>query len=105
MRAAETQWTLSDFRPGLSPRALGITALIAGVVAFGAVAIGSSSWILLGAALTVWSLCGWAIYFRPNPGTRLRAALGTVMFLSAAVAALLTLSGLYLLALGPSWIL
>lgn len=88
-----------------SPRMLGAIALVDGIFALTVVALGSSSWILLGIAVVVWILCGWAIYFRPRPRQPLIAALGSVLLWSAALVALAVLSGVYLLALGPSWIL
>lgn len=90
---------------GPSPRTLGIIALVDGIFALALVVSGSSSWILLGTLLVVWIVCGWAIYFRPRPRQPLIAALGSVMLWSAALAALTVLAGVYLLALGPSWIL
>ena len=87
------------------PRALGSIALIDGLIAFTAVALGSASWILLGVATVVWIVCGWAIHFRPRPRQPLVAALGSVLLWSAALATLVVLTGVYLLALGPSWIL
>lgn len=84
---------------------LGAIALVDGIFALTVVALGSSSWILLGIAVVVWILCGWAIYFRPRPRQPLIAALGSVLLWSAALVALAVLSGVYLLALGPSWIL
>jgi hypothetical protein len=59
----------------------------------------------MGIALIVWIMCGWSIYFRPPPAQRLVAVLGTLLLVSAGIAALAVLSGLYLLVLGPSWIL
>lgn len=105
MKEAELQVPLTVSPAALSPRTLGTIALTVGLVALAAVAAGSSSWILLAAALAVWSLCGWAIYFRRGPQDPITATLGFVLLLSAAVAALIALSGLYLGALGPSWIL
>ncbi len=104
--AAKTPFPVSTEPPrGLSPRALGVIGLGSGLTALTIVVMGSSSWILLGTALVVWILCGWAIFFRPRPRHALVEALGLVLLLSAAVAALAVLSGVYLLALGPSWIL
>jgi hypothetical protein len=103
--AAETQVRSTPSRAGLSPQSLGAIALAAGVAALTAAIAGSASWILLAAALAVWSICGWALYFRSRPSRQVVATLGTVLLLSAAIAALVALSGLYLLALGPSWIL
>ena len=105
MIAAETQVRLTDSRGGLSPQSLGAISFAAGVVALAAAVAGSASWILLGAALAVWSICGWAMFFRARPNQRTVAILGSVLLLSAAIAALVAISGLYLLALGPSWIL
>ena len=68
-------------RVGLPPWALGAAGLAAGLIAVSLVMTGSSSWMALGAAL------------------------GFLLLLSAATAALAVLSGLYLLFLGPSWIL
>ena len=88
-----------------SPRTLGAIALIDGVLALTAVALGSASWILLGTAVVVWIVCGWAIHFRPRPSQPLVAALGSVLLWSAVLAAVVVLTGVYLLALRPSWIL
>jgi len=106
MRAAEA-YVSSRAQPvwGLSPHAAGIIALVDGIITLALVAFGRASWILMGIALIVWILCGWSIYFRPQPGQRVVAALGTVLLVSAGIAALAVLSGLYLLVLGPSWIL
>lgn len=104
--AAETRFGVSAAPARtLSPRALGAIGLGDGLIALTIVALGSSSWMLLGAALVVWVLCGWAIFFRPRSRQPLINALGSILLLTAAVAALAVLSGLYLLALGPSWIL
>lgn len=105
MIAAEAQVPLTESPIGLSQRKLATIALAAGVVAFTAVVAGSSSWILLGAALSVWSACGWAMYFRPRPRHPVAAVLGYVLLASTLSAAFAVLSALYLLALGPSWIL
>jgi len=90
---------------GLPVWAPGAAGLAAGLIALALVMAGSSSWMALGAALVVWTLCGWAIYFRPPSPVPVVAALGNLLLLSAATAALAVLSGLYLLFLGPSWIL
>ena len=105
MKEAEIEVPLVVSPARLSPTTLGTTALAAGLVALTAVLAGASSWMILGAALAVWSVCGWAIYFRPHTPDRITAVLGAVLLLSAATATLVVLSGLYLLALGPSWIL
>lgn len=105
MKAAETQFSLTTHRAGLSQQALGRIALAAGVIALIAAATDKASWILLGAALAIWSVCGWAIYFRPRPRHPVAATLGSVLLISGVIAALAALSGIYLLALGPSWIL
>ena len=105
MIAAEAQVHLTDAPVLMSQRKLGTVALAAGVVALTAVIAGVSSWILLGAALSVWSFCGWAIYFRPRPRQRAAILLGFALLASAITAALAVISALYLLALGPSWIL
>ena len=105
MIGAEAQFPWAESAVGISQRKLATIALVAGLVALTTVIAGSSSWILLGAALSVWSFCGWAIYFRPQPRQRAAAVLGSVLLVSAITAALAVLSGLYLLALGPSWIL
>lgn len=89
----------------LPSRAAGVIALLDGVIVLAVVALGSPSWIFMGIGLFVWIICGWSIYFRPRPGQPLIAALGTVLLVSAGIAALTVLSGLYLLVLGPSWIL
>ena len=106
MRAAEA-YVSSRAQPvwALSPRAAGVIALVDGIVTLAAVALGSGSWILMGIALIVWIMCGWSIYFRPQPSQRVVAVLGTLLLVSAGIAALAVLSGLYLLVLGPSWIL
>lgn len=105
MKQAEIEVPLVVSPARLSPRTLGTVALAAGLVALTAVLAGSTSWMIPGAALAVWSLSGWAIYFRSAAPDRVTAALGAVLLLSAAAATLVVLSGLYLLALGPSWIL
>jgi ABC-type sulfate transport system permease component len=61
--------------------------------------------MLLGTALVVWILSGWAIFFQTAPRRPVISALGTIMFASALAAAVAVLAGLYLAALGPSWIL
>ena len=106
MRAAEA-YVSSRAQPvwALSPRTAGVIALIDGVIALTAVAFGRASWMLMGIALIVWIMCGWSIYFPPPPSQRAVAVLGAVLLVSAAIAALAVLSGLYLLVLGPSWIL
>lgn len=106
MRAAEA-YVPGRAQPvwALSPRRAGVIALVDGAVALTAVALGRASWILMGIALIVWIMCGWSIYFRPEPRPHVVAALGTVLLVSAGIAALAVLSGLYLLVLGPSWIL
>jgi hypothetical protein len=53
----------------------------------------------------VWIVCGWSVYFRFAPSDSVVARLGVVLLASAGLIAIAVLSGLYLLALGPSWIL
>ncbi len=89
----------------VSPRVLGGIGLASGVIAFTAVTLGFPSWILLGASLVVWALTGWGLFFQPNPRRPLLSALGALLVLSAVAAAFIVLSGLYMRALGPSWIL
>lgn len=91
--------------PELPPWALGSLGLAAGAIALAAVLLGSPPAILLGVAAVVWILSGWAIYFRHAPRHPGMVALGSLLLFSAAAAALVVLSGLYLLFLGPSWIL
>jgi hypothetical protein len=97
-RRAQPVWAVSS-------RAAGVVALADGVITLAAVAFGRSSWILMGIALVVWIMCGWSIYFQPRPTHPAVALLGTALLISAGIAALVVLSGLYLLVLGPSWIL
>jgi hypothetical protein len=106
MRAAEA-YAPSRAQPvwALSPRTAGVIALVDGIITLIAVALGSDSWILMGIALIVWIMCGWSIYFRPQPAQRVVAMLGTLLLVSAGIAALAVLFRLYLLLLGPSWIL
>jgi hypothetical protein len=87
----------------LSPNALGGIGLASGLAALAAVVLGFPSGLLLGTALVIWILSGWALFFQPNPPLALESKLGAVVILSAAVAAFTVLMGLYLLALGPSW--
>jgi hypothetical protein len=96
---------LGDQLRSLSPRSLGAIGLVSGLIGLAAVVLGFPSWMLLGTALVVWILSGWALFFRPGPDQPLVAAFGSFLVLSAAAAALAVLVGLYLLALGPSWIL
>jgi hypothetical protein len=89
----------------LSPRALGAAGLLSGFIALAAVVLGFPSWMLLGTTLVVWVLSGWALFFQPDPRAPLVSALGAFLVLSAVAMALAVLGGLYLRALGPSWIL
>jgi hypothetical protein len=89
----------------MSPRALGFIGLAAGSIALAGVILGASSWMLLGTALVLWILAGWALFFLPKPRQPIVAALGSFLLLSAAVTALAVLAKLYLVALGPSWVL
>ena len=95
---AEPVWPLSS-------KSAGVLALADGALTLGIVVVGRASWILMAIALTVWIVCGWSIYFRSAPRESAVARLGVVLLASAAIAALAVLSGLYLLVLGPSWIL
>ncbi|HEU4747018.1 MAG TPA: hypothetical protein VFS56_00855 [Gemmatimonadaceae bacterium] len=101
--AANTLSVHEDSREGLPQWAPGLLGLAAGLVALIAVVMGSQSWMLLGSAVVVWTLSGWAIYVGPRPRQREMAILGSLLLLSAAAAALVVLSGLYLRILGPSW--
>ena len=83
----------------------GSFGLVSGAIALASVVAGSTSWMILGVALVIWILAGWAIYFGSRPLPPAMAALGSLLLVSAAAAALAVLSGLYLLVLGPSWIL
>ncbi len=104
--AAETALSgQTDARLSLSARTLGAIGLAVGLIALIAAVLGSPSWMLLGTALVVWILCGWGLFFRAGARDRRMAALGSVLLLSAALAALAVLSGVYMIALGPSWIL
>ena len=105
MQAAEALSSQGQPVWALSSPAAGVIALVDGAVALAAVATGRASWILMGIAVIVWIMCGWSIYFRPAPRQPALAVLGTVLLVSAGIAALTVLSGLYLLVLGPSWIL
>lgn len=87
------------------PRILGAVGLGTGVLALLVVVLGASSWMLLGTALLLWILSGWALYFLPKPHQPVVAALGSFLLFSAALAATAVLLGLYLVVLGPSWIL
>lgn len=88
----------------VSPRALGATGLGAGLIALATVVLGSTSWMLLGTAHVAWILSGWALFVGPNPRRPVVAALGSFLLLSATVAAFAVLVGVYLAALGPSWV-
>jgi len=105
MQAAETLSTRVQPVWTLSSPAAGAIALADGVMTLTAVALSRASWILMGIALIVWIICGWSIYFRPRPEQPVVALLGSVLLASAGVVALGVLSALYLLVLGPSWIL
>jgi hypothetical protein len=61
--------------------------------------------MVMAIALILWIVCGWSIYFRSARPESAVARLGAVLLASAGIAALAVLSGLYLLVLGPSWIL
>ena len=88
-----------------SPRFLGGVSLASGGVALALVLSGFGSAILLGATMIPWILCGRAIHLDPErTSARDRLLAGALMW-SAAAAALAVVAKLYLLALGPSWIL
>ena len=106
MRDAETQLSFHvASRRALPHWAPGSFGLMSGLIALAAVILESASWMVLGVALVIWILSGWAIYFGSRPLQPPIAALGSLLLISAAAAALAVLSGLYLLVLGPSWIL
>lgn len=88
-----------------SPRALGTIGFVSGLIALGAVILGVPSWMLLGTTLVVWILSGWALFFQARPSIPLVSALGAFLVASALATAIAVLLGLFLLALGPSWIL
>lgn len=79
--------------------------MVDGAATLVAVMLGRPPWMLMGVALIVWIMCGWSIYFRPAPRQPAVALLGAVLLVSAGCAAVAVLTGLYLLVLGPSWIL
>jgi hypothetical protein len=105
MQAAEALPSRAQPVWALSSKAAGVIALIDGLLTLGVVAVGRASWMLMATALIVWIVCGWSIYFRYAPRDSLVAKLGVVLLASASIAAIAVLSGLYLLVLGPSWIL
>jgi len=106
MLEADTPLALLDTRrPPLPQWVLGTLGLVSGVIALTSVVVESASWMKLGAALVIWILSGWAIYFGGRPRQSPMARLGALLLISAAAAALAVLSGVYLRVLGPSWIL
>jgi hypothetical protein len=89
----------------ISPRALGAMGLGSGLIGLLAVGLGIGSWMVLGAAFVVWCVSGWRLFFA-NSGDDRRVRLLGYVFLSTAllVGAAIVLK-LYLVALGPAWIL
>jgi len=104
-RSEAPSLVLANQLRGVSPQVLGSIGLAAGLIAMALVILGASSWMLLGIALVVWILAGWALFFLPKPRQPVVAALGSFLLLSAAAAAVAVLLGLYLVMLGPSWVL
>jgi len=88
-----------------SPPTLRLLGIGSGLVALAAVLLGAGSWILLGSMFVIWCYAGWAIFF----GERARIAPAMlaaeyVLVASGLIVALGVLTGLYLIALGPSWV-
>jgi hypothetical protein len=105
MQAAEALPSRAQPVWALSSKSAGVVALADGALTLGIVVVGRASWMLLAIALTVWIICGWSIYFRSAPRESGVARLGVVLLVTAGIAALAVLSEVYLLVLGPSWIL
>lgn len=93
-----TKWTAS---PGF----LGALSLGTGAAALAVVLSNFGSSIVLGALMVPWILCGRGLFVDPGNTSRANQLIGNVLFWSAAATALVVLSELYMLALGPSWIL
>lgn len=89
----------------MSPQALGVVGLGSGLSGLVAVWVGMGSWMVLGAAFVIWCFSGWRLFFADSSNERVVRVLGYV-FLSTG---LLVVAGivlkLYLVALGPPWIL
>jgi len=88
-----------------SPGSLAAVGLGSGALALGAALIGIRSWIVPGAAFVLWIFSGCALFFRTKPTSRLVSISALFLLLSGTLVALAVLVGLYLLALGPSWVL
>lgn len=88
-----------------SKRAVGITSIVSGLTALIATLTGRASWILLGACYVAWCYSGWGLYFAGRSFSGRLRMLEYVLVATGVAAALAVASALYLLALGPSWLL
>ncbi len=90
---------------GFAPRRLAAVGGGSGAIALAAALLGVRSWIVPAAAFALWLFSGCALFFRARPTSRLVSIAALFLLMSGIVVALAVIVGLYLLALGPSWVL
>lgn len=87
-----------------SPEALAAVGLASGALAFAAALVGIRSWMLPGSALALWLFSGCGLFFRTEPTSRAVSVAAFLLVVSGVLVAVGVLVGLYLVALGPSWV-
>lgn len=92
-------------RTRISPWALGAAGLGSGLFALVAVRLGVGSWMVLGSAFVIWCLSGWRFYFADSPSQRNVRILGYIFLSTGLLVGAAILAKIYLVALGPPWIL
>jgi hypothetical protein len=70
-----------------------------------AVRLGVGSWIVLGLAFVVWCLSGWRLFFAGSQDNRAVRVLGYIFLSTGLLVAAAIVVKLYLVVLGPPWIL
>jgi hypothetical protein len=89
----------------LSRRALGAVGLGSGLLGLVAVEVGAGSWIVLGTAFVAWSFAGWQLFFADSRNHQTVRILGKIFLSTGLLVAAAILLKIYLIALGPAWVL
>jgi hypothetical protein len=89
----------------MSRRALGAVGLGSGLIGLVAVRLGVGSWMVLGTAFVAWSFSGWQLFFADSGNHRAMRILGKIFLSTGLLVAAAILLKIYLMALGPAWVL
>jgi hypothetical protein len=88
-----------------SLRTARIAALVSGLTALVATLTGTASWTLFGVCYVAWCYSGWVLYFAGRASSGKLRMLELLMAATGLIAAFGIAAHVYLLALGPAWIL